>query len=275
VTEDLVHTPTGAPGALPHGDVPINIVTRDVDGDAVAYAEKRIAAAIDMIVEPILHIRVKLARSGDPGRQRPASAKVTLDINGEAIRAQVAADTITEAIDLVAERLRRQLEDRAERRTTRRELGRMAAPGAWRRGDLPTERPPYFERPPEERQIVRFKSYPIEEVTPDEAAFDMDLLDHDFHLFRELASGDDALLERLPGGRYRMTRLAPSDAGAGPTAVELEIGEEVPPTLTADEAVERMAESGERQVFFRDRASGRGSVLYRRYDGHYGLITPE
>lgn len=27
-------------------------------------------------------------------------------------------------------------------------------------------------------------------------------------------------------------------------------------------------------VFFRDRRSGRGHVLYRRYDGHYGLIEP-
>ena len=27
-------------------------------------------------------------------------------------------------------------------------------------------------------------------------------------------------------------------------------------------------------VFFRDADSGRGHVLYRRYDGHYGLIVP-
>jgi hypothetical protein len=27
-------------------------------------------------------------------------------------------------------------------------------------------------------------------------------------------------------------------------------------------------------VFFADSVSGRGSVLYRRYDGHYGIVTP-
>ena len=27
-------------------------------------------------------------------------------------------------------------------------------------------------------------------------------------------------------------------------------------------------------VFFADSATGRGNVLYRRHDGHYGLITP-
>ncbi|MBO1414556.1 sigma 54 modulation/S30EA ribosomal C-terminal domain-containing protein, partial [Streptomyces sp. FH025] len=27
-------------------------------------------------------------------------------------------------------------------------------------------------------------------------------------------------------------------------------------------------------VFYTDTSTGRGNVLYRRYDGHYGLITP-
>jgi hypothetical protein len=27
-------------------------------------------------------------------------------------------------------------------------------------------------------------------------------------------------------------------------------------------------------VFFRDPTTGRGSVLYHRYDGHYGLLVP-
>jgi hypothetical protein len=28
-------------------------------------------------------------------------------------------------------------------------------------------------------------------------------------------------------------------------------------------------------VFFANATTGRGNVVYRRYDGHYGLITPE
>ena len=31
---------------------------------------------------------------------------------------------------------------------------------------------------------------------------------------------------------------------------------------------------GHRFLFFENAATGRGSVLYRRYDGHYGLIEP-
>jgi hypothetical protein len=27
-------------------------------------------------------------------------------------------------------------------------------------------------------------------------------------------------------------------------------------------------------LFFREHERGRGAVLYRRYDGHYGLVSP-
>ena len=48
----------------------------------------------------------------------------------------------------------------------------------------------------------------------------------------------------------------------------------VAPVLRLDEAEERLDVGHEPFVFFVDAASGRGHVLYRRYDGHYGLIVP-
>ena len=55
----------------------------------------------------------------------------------------------------------------------------------------------------------------------------------------------------------------------------LEHAEHAPPTLDLDEAIERIGVDGERFVFFANSATGRGNVLYRRYDGHYGLIAPD
>ena len=40
------------------------------------------------------------------------------------------------------------------------------------------------------------------------------------------------------------------------------------------EALERLDTGRERVVFFRNSDTSRGNVAYRRYDGHYGLITP-
>jgi hypothetical protein len=46
-----------------------------------------------------------------------------------------------------------------------------------------------------------------------------------------------------------------------------------PPLLTDDEARTRLEADGERFVFYLDRETGAGRVLYLRYDGHYGIVT--
>ncbi|MEU8925383.1 sigma 54 modulation/S30EA ribosomal C-terminal domain-containing protein [Kitasatospora sp. NPDC048545] len=46
------------------------------------------------------------------------------------------------------------------------------------------------------------------------------------------------------------------------------------PDLAMAEAVSRLDLTGLPFVFFTDTATGRGNVIYHRYDGHYGLITP-
>ena len=47
-----------------------------------------------------------------------------------------------------------------------------------------------------------------------------------------------------------------------------------PATLDVDEAKEQLDLSAATFLFFRN-GHGRGEVLYRRYDGHYGLISLE
>jgi hypothetical protein len=46
------------------------------------------------------------------------------------------------------------------------------------------------------------------------------------------------------------------------------------PCLAVSEAIERLELAGQPFVFFIDPDTERGTVLYHRYDGHYGLITP-
>jgi len=147
--------------------------------------------------------------------------------------------------------------------------------GEWRHGDPPTERPEYFDRPPDERELVRHKSYPIDWLTSDEAAFDMEQRDFDFYLFRDRVSGDDALLERRSDGSYRLTRLRTTATAEPASTLTVEHAEHAAPTLELDEAIERIGVGGERFVFFANSTTGRANVLYRRYDGHYGLIAPD
>lgn len=255
-------------------DLPIEIVRRgDVDDDAVKYALKRLEAVSHLIGEPILFLRVRLTGEAN-GCNRPSLAQATLDINGEPLRAHVAADAMTEAIDLLADRLRDQIQHRAERRRARRVAGRTAQPGEWRHGDVRDQRSLFADRPADEREVVGRKSFAIDPATPDEAAADMEQMDHDFWLFHDLASDADAVIERVPEGGYRLQRLRPADAEAGPIAIELTVLAQTPPELTLDEAIRQLDDSRQRFVFFVDPATGRGNVVYRRYDGHYGVLTP-
>lgn len=52
------------------------------------------------------------------------------------------------------------------------------------------------------------------------------------------------------------------------------VGSTDAPTLSFVGAIERLDAGTEPHVFFRNAATRRGNVVYRRYDGHYGVITP-
>jgi ribosome-associated translation inhibitor RaiA len=280
IVEQWVEEPATVVAAafLPEASsVPMIVVasTGDIGEDDKRYASERILSLAEIIEEPILFVRVKLGRDTDPARARKATAQVTLDVNGDPVRAHVAAHTMHEAIDLVQRRLRDRIEHRAQHRAPAPQLGKPAEPGEWRHGDRANERPRFFPRPVEERQLVRHKTFSVDELTPDEAVYDMEQLDYDFHLFCDLASGADSVIERLDRDSYRLTRSAPADVEAGPTAASVEVSDIPVPELAVDEAVERLDAGAEPFVFFADPVTGRGNVLYRRYDGHYGLITPQ
>jgi ribosome-associated translation inhibitor RaiA len=258
------------------GYQPRTVVTHGrVDDELVDYASKRLGRVIDQIAEPVWFVRIKLHLAPDPGRKRPALAQVTLDVDGDPVRAHVAASDMREAIDLLQRRLRDQLEHRAQRRLTLHRSGGIGRPGEWRHGQLRGRRPEYLVRPAGERELVRHKMFAIDEMTPEEAAFDMDQLDYEFFLFRDLASGEDALLRRQPDGSLLLTRLRPAGFEDRPVAMTVTVGAGTPSTLTVDEAIETLNAGHQPCVFFANTTTGRGNVVYRRYDGHYGVITPE
>ena len=48
--------------------------------------------------------------------------------------------------------------------------------------------------------MVRHKTFVLEPLTPDEAAHDMDLLDHDFYLFIDADTRRPAVIAHSPDG---------------------------------------------------------------------------
>ena len=120
---------------------------------------------------------------------------------------------------------------------------------------------------------MRHKTFALQPMRWDEAAFDLEILGHDFYLFTELETGVDCVVcHGETGGTQVMPgNDAASDALRGVDG--LTVGPEAP-VLRLDEAEERLDVGHEPFVFFADAESARGNVVYRRFDGHYGLITP-
>ncbi|NUU21525.1 MAG: sigma 54 modulation/S30EA ribosomal C-terminal domain-containing protein, partial [Streptomycetaceae bacterium] len=163
----------------------------------------------------------------------------------------------------------------------RRDRGaRLGTPPGRPRGDAghhdgrPTNRPVPFPRPPHEREIVRHKSFALARETPDEAAFEMDAMDYDFHLFTDLGTGQDSVIYRAGPTGLRLAQVQPRPDLIGPLAVRLTVSPTPAPRLRPSFARRRLDASCDPFVFFTHAVTGRGNVLYRRYDGHYGLITP-
>jgi hypothetical protein len=87
-------------------------------------------------------------------------------------------------------------------------------PHEWRHGSEPTRRPGYFPRPVEERSIILRKSFALTTESVDEAAFEMESMDYDFHLFNDTATGLDSVIYRpapqATGWRARNPDMGPN-----------------------------------------------------------------
>ena len=190
------------------------------------------------------------------------------------MRAQVSGVTMREAVDALELRLRHQLEELSERDLERQNGARAAVPGEWRHGALPTPRLGVFPRPVEERELVELKTYAIAPLLPDEAALEMRQLDYDFYLFTNADTDEENVVFLRDDGSLGLLEVTPGAAHAAGHAVLAEAEPFPASRLVRSEAIGRLNVTEEPFVFFVDAESGRGNVLYRRYDGHYGLIEP-
>lgn len=250
-------------------------IAADVAGTITADVRRRVGTVLEHLRQPVLSARVRVTRHDDPAATNPFTAQANVDLNGYLLRVQVAAPTPGEALAQLAEKLRHAAERAAARWKDRTDRKSAPAPHEWRHIFEPSQRPSYYPRPADDRRVVRHKAFGLAVCTADEAAFDMAELDYDFHLFTELGSGQDSVLSRSGPDSYQLAQLVPRPGKVIQGAIELTVSDQPAAVLTEAEAVSRLNVSGEPFLFFRQPdGHHRGQVLYRRYDGHYGLIGP-
>lgn len=224
-----------------------------LDSD-VSYLGERLHHVLRPIADRTVRCRVLMSihHERQPGAQ--ARVQVSIHIPGGTIRSEVIAPTVHEGISAVEARLRRQIEHRTKR-AKNDPRGVVPDPGAWRHGNLRSPRSHGYTRHPNDRELVAKKSPATPASTLEEARWDRFVLDYDFFLFVDIDTGRDML-------------LAPDEGG------DLVLDVADAPTKSVDEARLWLEESGQDFHFFEDAATERAAVVYRRYDGHDGLLTP-
>ncbi len=253
--------------------IDLDITTKgDVPETESDHARRLIGQLDRRAHDPVLGGRVVLRQERNPSLERPARAEAELNLNGQLLRGEVAAATMSEAIDQLAAHLQRQLRDFVDRRQRLARRANEPAPGEWRHGPRPSVRPAQSLRPAQERSIVRRKAFALGGTDPQQAVIEMLDLDHDFHLFRDAQTGLEALAYRRDDGRIGLIHApgAPPSGCEGLVCQESRLRE----PISIDTAISEMDALGHRFLFFVDEESGRGNVIYLRYDGDYGLIQP-
>jgi putative sigma-54 modulation protein len=113
--------------------------------------------------------------------------EVTLPLNGMILRAEESAQDAFASVDLVVEKLERQL-DKYKTRLLKR--------------DKQEPRLSEHEEEPETGRIVKVKRFAMKPMMPEEAAMQMELLGHDFFVFSNGETGLVNVIYRRKDGNF-------------------------------------------------------------------------
>jgi ribosome-associated translation inhibitor RaiA len=265
---------TPAPSARRADEVDVEVHSADdlPRGEREA-ARERIASLAEYTDEPLLGGRITLRRLGHPTTKRPWVADASVLLNGRLLAAHVTGPTAVKAADEAADRLRRQL-----RRAVGAEVAQRNEPAAIRAaleglGVTTTQRPEARRKPPETRRIVHRKVFGDELEPTLSAVADLLDLDHEFHLFRHVRTGEDVVVYRRDDGRIGLIHPPGSPLADENDVVVTEPSRYSSP-MTLDDARAEMDMLNHRFLYFIDANDGRGKVIFLRHDGDYGLVEP-
>jgi putative sigma-54 modulation protein len=161
------------------------------------YVEQKLDKAVSHFQALTTEIDVHLSVARNPRIASSQSAEVTVYANGSVIRAEEKSENLYVSIDLVADKISRKLRKFKERKNDR---------SATKTSVAVAEQPP-VPVPDDNRvvelpsQVVRNKYFAMPALSVDEALERLELIDHDFYVFRNADTGEiNVVYERNHGG---------------------------------------------------------------------------
>jgi hypothetical protein len=221
-------------------------------------ADRALAPIVTLLVRAGADGGARIRLTATDGPDGPAVVQVNLRCGGAPARIQVDGADVATAILAAADRVQRQL----------RRLTVAYEPWPW----------PDAQRRllglPGPGRIVRRKPYRLLVGVPCQAAAFMNAMDYDVMLYTDAETGEDAVVYRSGPTGLRLARQRSMHPPTLPVLLPMTVNSHRVPTFTETDAANHLAQGWLPYVFYTDRTSGRGNLVYRRYDGELGLISP-
>jgi len=167
----------------------------DVSPSIRTYAEEKLGKLSKQLADPT-QVELELMVEKNPSISENHVAEATIWTKGPTLRAREASVDMKASIDQLVEKLERQVKRYREKR--REEPRRQA-----RNGHLPEPEPGMIPVAGEaEPAIVKAKQFSVKSMTPEEAVLQLELVGHDFFVFRNEGSGDVNVVYRRRAGDY-------------------------------------------------------------------------
>ena len=209
----------------------------------------------------VARIDVEVSTERNPRQAgRRERVELTISSRGPVIRAEAAAEDRFTALDMAFAKLESRLRRSGDRRKCRHAgQGGKPAAAAGRPQDTGEAGPPDGDKWPAEVTgeaddddliaipmegegplIVRQKAHDAQPMSVDQALFEMELVGHDFYLFRDTGNGQPSVVYRRRGYQYGVLRLVerdPAANGAGlvaPDATAARNGARAPDSVSRD-----------------------------------------
>jgi putative sigma-54 modulation protein len=157
-----------------------------------SYAEEKLGKLERQLTDP--RVELELAVEKNPSIAENHVAEATIWTNGPVLRAREASSDMRASIDQLVEKLERQVNRYRTRARSRR---RRAA----RANELASETIPVVADEAEPL-IVKTKQFSVNPMSPEEAVLQLELIGHDFFVFRDAASGEVNVVYRRRDGDY-------------------------------------------------------------------------
>jgi putative sigma-54 modulation protein len=156
-----------------------------------AYAEQKLAK-LDRKLGAATQVELELLVEKNPSISANQIAEATVWTKGPTLRAREASRDMKASIDQLTAKRLRQVTDYREKRTR---------PYARHRQDGGIAQMPQVAdegQPP----IVKTKQFPVKPMTPEEAVLQLELIGHDFFVFRNAETNDVNVVYRRQSGGY-------------------------------------------------------------------------